>query len=96
MPYRRVRGIPLLLQPPLLTTDVNASDAEFFGHKTRSGIITTKKPPRWPDNDRVSMSGRYGAPQVLKKMVRTENAIIMSVYCQLGNAKSGSPSSIIA
>lgn len=86
----------MLLQPPLLTTDVKTSEAEFLGHKIRSGIITTKKPLRWPYNERVSMNGRYGAPQVLKKMVMTKKAIIMSVYCQFGNAKSGFSTSIIA
>ncbi len=72
---------PVLLHPELFTTSVKTSFAEFLGAMMRRGIIVTIKPPRWPIRDIVSSCGNASAPQVLKAIVISRNASMISVNC---------------
>lgn len=81
------QDVPVLLQPPLLTTSANTACAGFFGAKTHNSTTKIVNPPMCPNNDIVSTIGSTGAPQVFKPMVKTRHASIIRVYCQLGKAK---------
>jgi hypothetical protein len=90
------QAVPVLLQPPLLTTSRKTECAEFLGQRTQSGIRTTRKPRRCPKREMISSIGRIFAPHVLKNMVTTRNASIIKVYCQFGNPKLALVTSIMA
>ena len=86
--------VPVLLQPPLLTTSANTACAGFLGASTQSGIKVMTKPPICPNREMVSSIGSTLAPQVFRKIVRTRRASMMRVYCQLGKVKLGLVTSI--
>ncbi len=86
--------VPVLLQPPLLTTSANTACAGFLGASTQSGIKVMTKPPTCPNREMASSIGSTLAPQVFRKIVRTRRASMMRVYCQLGKVKLGLVTSI--
>ena len=89
-------AVPVLLQPPLLTTDVKTSRAVFLGQSTHSETNVMNQPPICKNSDIVSSSGNILAPQVLNTIVTEINAIMISVYCQLVNEKSALETSMAA
>ena len=78
-----------------MTTWTKTSYEEFRGHMTQSTMKVITNPRIWPNKDIVSSIGKLFAPHVLKKIVITRNASIISVYCQFGNAKSALFTSIM-
>ena len=101
MQYRAITCIkssevPVSFQPLLFTIDVKTSSGLFRGQRTHNAIIVITQPPRCPKSEIVSSNGRIGAPQVFRKIVITTKPSMMSVYCQLVNAKSEFVTSIIA
>lgn len=73
---------PILLQPPVLENEVNASLADTLGAMTQSGIRTAKNPNMCKNKIVASSRGKRFAPKVLTITASTAIKIVMSVPCQ--------------
>lgn len=74
--------------PLVLEKLVKTSLAEFLGAMTQIGMIVTKKPPKCPKSEIVSIRGSDPEPKVLKRIVTARKASMRRVYCQFENAYS--------
>jgi hypothetical protein len=73
---------PILLHPPVLENEVNASLAEILGAITQSGVRTAKNPNTCKNRMVASSNGRCFAPRVLTITAKIAINIVMRVPCQ--------------